>query len=242
MLDDVIIKPMTEDFILWRCLHKGPHTAATLEDWPENETDWPTHRAINVPLLRKLIRAYGTCAMLAWDGSRVVGFLRFYPKVIYSFPEAGDMCLQQHHPAGPTQDLVKRALPGLEEIEDKTLAVHCMMTGTPLLEKNPYQRKGIGTRMARGLIDWATERGWTAIEASAYEDLDILYANTGQAGTGFWRKLGFTIVATNIEPEFEKNNEFTRQMREEAVVKGLDIPTIQNVHTMRLNLVSGTDT
>ena len=236
-IKDVVVTPMTEDFILWRCLHRGGHTAETIEDWPENETDWATHRAINVPLLRKLIQTYGTCAMLAWDGDRVVGFLRFYPKVLSSFPEAGGMCLQQGHPAGTSDQLVDRRFPSLDEIENKELTVHCLMTGTPFLGENPYQRKGIGTRMAQALIEWATARGWKAIEARAHAGLNVLYANTGNTGTGFWKKLGFTIAATDIGPEFEKDNEFTRQMRQEAQKHGLDPEAIKNVFTMRMDLL-----
>ena len=29
MIDDVVIKPMTREFILWRCLHGGPITRET---------------------------------------------------------------------------------------------------------------------------------------------------------------------------------------------------------------------
>ena len=75
--------------------------------------------------------------------------------------------------------------------KDKTLTVHCMMTGSPFQTENTYQRKGIGTRLAQGLVAWGTAQGWRGIEATAYEGLDILYANTGQAGVPFWERLGF---------------------------------------------------
>jgi len=224
------IRPMNDDFILWRCLHRGPHTAQTLEQWPPQETHWQGQRAINVPLLRRLIDTYGTCAMLAWDNGTVVGFLRFYPKAVCSLPDAGGMCMQQGHPAGPAESLVAH-LPTLEEIEDKTLSVHCFMTSTPL------QRKGLATMMARALLEWARASGWTAIEAVAYEDLEVLYAVTGQAGEGFWRKLGFTVAAMKTEPVFLEESDFTQKMREEATAKGLDLETIANVYTMRLELV-----
>jgi GNAT superfamily N-acetyltransferase len=231
------IRPMSDDFILWRCLHGGPHTAQTIDQWPPKKTQWEGQRAINVPLLRKLIEAYGTCAMLAWDDDSVVGFLRFYPKAVCAFPDAGMMCLQQAHPAGPSELLAAKRLPALEEIEDKTLSVHCLMTGTPFLAENPYQRKGLGTMMARALLDWARQNGWVAVEAIAYEDLQVLYEVTGQAGKRFWEKLGFSLTATKTEPVFLEETDFTRKMRDEATAKGLDLETIANVYTMRLELV-----
>jgi hypothetical protein len=53
------------------------------------------------------------------------------------------------------------------QIEDKTLVVHCLKTGGSQQNENPYQRKGIGTRMVRGLIEWAKVNGWERIEAGS---------------------------------------------------------------------------
>jgi len=35
MIKDVVIEPMTEDFIVWRCLHGGPFSCKTIDQWPE---------------------------------------------------------------------------------------------------------------------------------------------------------------------------------------------------------------
>ena len=235
MLQDVVIEPMTEDFILWRCLHGGPLAGRTIEVWPADGPDWSKRRAVNLPLLRKLIQTYGTCAILAKDGDLVAGSLRFYPKWLFSMVDAG-LCLQQDFPAGPSEDLAEMRFVPLDEIEDKALTVHCMMTSSPFQDENPYQRKGLGGRMVRTLIDWARPRGWLAIEAAAYEDLDVLYANTGQAGKRFWQKLGFRLADTAVEPAFEADNDFTRKMREQAAAKGLDPAAIKSRYTMRLDL------
>jgi len=34
MIDDGIVEVMTEEFILWRCLHGGPLSRDTLNQWP----------------------------------------------------------------------------------------------------------------------------------------------------------------------------------------------------------------
>ncbi len=110
------------------------------------------------------------------------------------------------------------------------------MTGSPSQKENPYQRKGLGTRMARKLIEWAGENGWTAIEATAYEDLPLIYEITGQAGKTFWEKLGFHIAETGVEPELVKDNEFARSLHQQATTIGLPLERVKNKYTMRLDI------
>lgn len=236
MLDHVVIEPMTETFILWRCLHGGPLSQETITQLPTNNAvQWETHRAINLPLLEKLIKTYGTCAMLARDGDHIVGFLRFYPKILFAMEEAGGFCLQQGFPAGPSEHFVNKVFPPLDEIKEKALTVHCLMTGSPFQETNPYQRKGIGTRMARELMRWAQEAGWESIEATAYEDIDILYANTGQAGRRFWERLGFRVVKTERELGF--HGDFLKTVQEQAAAQGLTPEDASTKYTMRIDLM-----
>ncbi len=203
-LHDVVIEPMTDAFVLWRCLHQGPLSGESINQLPDDGVAWTDFRDRNVPLLKKLIEVYGSCAMVARDGEQVVGFVRFYPKVIFQMapgePSAvlpAPLCLQVGSDrGGPSRQLVDLRFPLLAEIEDKTLEVFCMMTGSPFAAENPYQRQGIGTRLVRELIGWAKTNGWTAIEATAYEDLDRNYEHLGSAGKIFWDKLGFHLVDT----------------------------------------------
>ena len=163
MIEDVVIEPMTEAFILWRCLHGGPLSCKTIDQWPAASTMLlERYRDRNTPLLKKLIQTYGTCAIVARDGEKVVGQLRFYPKVVCAM-NGGYLCLQQDPPAGPADGFADSDFPEPTSIEDKTLSVHCMMTGSSLQAENPYQRKGIGTRMAETLIQWAGANGWEHI-------------------------------------------------------------------------------
>lgn len=213
---------MTEELLLWRCLHGGPLTCLTLEQWPaHSELPWARFRERNLSLLRQLTRVYGACAILARDGERIVGHLRFYPRAIWARPAAGGLCLQQDPPAGPEPSLADGDFPPLAQLTDRTLAVHCLMTGSPIQPENPYQRKGLGSRMVRCLIEWATARGWECIEARSFEDLPIIYEITGSAGVTFWEKLGFTVVERHPHPELQAPSSFVRTLEAQAVAAGL---------------------
>lgn len=213
MKKEITIEPMTEDFILWRCLHSGPLSKQTMEQYPGKEgqiVNFKKIRGINIPLLKKLIKTYGTCAIVARDGDEIIGVLRFYPKAVMDMEKAGYMCLQQDHPAGPVEDLIYEQLPPLEQIEDKTLKVHCIMTCRPYVGNKETEvlgehylsktdvgaRKGIGLKLALALIDWARQQGWKKLEVTTFADLDIFYGVTGDAGKSFWKKAGFKVQCT----------------------------------------------
>lgn len=242
MPDTISYAPMTGPLLLWRCLHGGALWAENVDrPTPDARMPWEAFRARNLPLLEKLTRTYGACAMLAWEGERVVGMLRFYPKAVATLPAAGMLCLQQEYPAGPSDTLAEQVFPRVEALGDRTLAVHCLMVGAPSREANAYQRRGIGTGLARALAAWAGERGWAAIEATAYADLPIVYAYTGQAGVAFWERLGYRVVETEVEPAFQEASQgelsgFLRTMRQEAEERGVDPETVALRHTMRREL------
>jgi hypothetical protein len=234
MPDELVVEPMRGDFLLWRCLHGGPISRRTIDSPPLNpEVDWPFVRARNIPLLEKLTRTYGSCAILARDGDDVVGTLRFYPKSLLSFGEGAGFCLQQRSPAGPKDDLAAGVFPPLEALADKTLYVHCLMIAAPSGDPNRYRRKGLATRLGLELIRWAKDRGWSAIEASAYEDLPMLYAISGAAGRRYWKRLGFRLVLKDTEPSI--SGEFLERLRQDAVAAGLRPESVANRYRMRLD-------
>lgn len=239
MGDDVAIGMAAEGFVPWRCLHGGPLTERSIEQLPGDQgIPWAEFRARNMPLLKKFTRIYGGCAVVARDGERVVGTLRFYPKALCTFTASGGamMCLQQAHPAGPAHDFAQTDFPPLEQLEDKSLFVHCMMIAPAPQGEPGYRRRGIGTRMARHLIEWARARGWHAIEATAYEDLDIVYGVTGVAGRTFWEKLGFRVAAMGVEPGFEQYPDILRAMIEQGRALGLSAEDVKRKYAMRLGL------
>ena len=240
MVEDVVVEPMTGEFILWRCLHDGPLSCETISALPvAGMMPWARYRDRNTPLLLKLTRTYGACAILARDGTEIVGHLRFYPKAICNLRGAGGLCLQQDDPAGPVDDFANYEFPAPAQIEDKTLVVHCLMTGSPQQRENPYQRKGLGTRMVRALIEWAKANGWERIEADSFEDIPIIYEMTGSAGHTFWEKLGFHLVGRHPHPELQDPNQFVdfvKTLEEQAKSIGILPERARDRLVMRLDL------
>lgn len=237
MIEDVVIEPMTEEFMLWRCLHHGPVSRSTIDQWPAGgEVPWERCRKRNLPLLTRLTHTYGACAMLARDGERIVGHLRFYPKAVCTMKAAGGLCLQQDYPAGLADELADADFPALSEIEDKTLVVHCLMTGSTQRSENPYQRKGIGSRMVKALIEWARANGWRRIEADSFEDLPIIYEITGSAGHTFWEKLGFHLGDRYPHPYLQEQNEFVTRLEKQAESLGIAPERAKDQLIMRLDL------
>jgi GNAT superfamily N-acetyltransferase len=237
MIEGLVVEPMTESLLLWRCLHHGPLSRDTIDQWPSSgEVPWERCRKRNLPLLEKLTRVYGVCAIVARDGDRIIGHLRFYPKAVCGMAGAGCLCLQQDPPAGPAEDFAEEAFPPPMEIEDRTLVVHCLMTGSSLHKENPFQRKGLGTRMAKVLIEWARANGWRHIEADSFEDLPIIYGVTGSAGHTFWEKLGFRLVDRHPHPHLQDRGEFVVTLEEQAKSAGISPERARDRLVMRLDL------
>jgi hypothetical protein len=237
---------LREHFLLWRCLHDGPLNRDTIDAWRSGNIPWAALRKRNIPLLQKLTEVYGACAVVALDKEQVVGQLRFYPKNIWQMSGGGMLCLQQFPPDGPEDEFAAHSFPPLEQLVDKTLVVHCLMTGCPNLPVNPYQRKGIGTRMVHKLIEWAGQSGWEAIEATAYAELEVIYRVTGQTGKRFWEKVGtayqegpfggLKLVEIGVEEGFYQTGDLLRAMQAEAIAKGINLSAVTQKYTMRLDI------
>jgi GNAT superfamily N-acetyltransferase len=197
---------------------------------------WDRYRVRNKALLHKLTEVYGACAIVARQGPKIVGQLRFYPKAIWQTKGAGLLCLQQDYPAGPVDDFAEREFPPHTELEDRTLVVHCLMSGSPGESGRQYKRKGIATRMAKGLIQWAGDHGWEGIEANSFEDIPILYQWTGCAGHTFWEKLGFHIADRFPHPHLQERNDFVTKIEEQAKTMGIEPARARDRLVMRLDL------
>ena len=239
MLENVVIEPMTEEFILWRCLHSGPLSPGTIEQWPaDSPISWERCQKRNFPLLVKLTRAYGACAILARANNQVVGHLRFYPKAVRNLDGAGELCLLQDYPAGTADDFAHHDFPALTRIEDKTLLVHCLMTGCSQQKENPYQRKGVGSAMVRTLIQWAKTKGWHYIEANAFEDIPIIYEIPGSTGHTFWEKLGFSVIDRYPHPHLQEqeHSQFAATLEDQTRLIGIPPERARDQIVMRLSL------
>jgi ribosomal protein S18 acetylase RimI-like enzyme len=198
---------------------------------------WQELRARNVPLLGKLTRIYGSCAVLARDGEAVVGTLRFYPKALCVFgPSGAGMCLQQPCPNGPPDDMASAHFPPIEQLADKTLFVHCLMLAADAPGRPSYRRRGFGRRMAERLMEWAGQGGWAAVEATGYEDLEIVYSVTGVAGKTFWERLGFRVAEVGVEAGFEQYPDILKVLIEQGRAVGLSADAAKTKYTMRREL------
>ena len=236
MIDHLVIEPMTERFVVWRCLHGGALDAAIIDHpVPTSKVDWSRIKTRNVPLLKKLVATYGTCSMLARDGDSVVATLRFYPKALCPCTDSeSGFCLQQEFPAGPPDQLAAQELPPVEKLDDRTLFIHCLMIVAPKDEPDRYRRKGLATRMVRELIRWSIENKWDAIEANAYEEIPILYAISGVAGRRFWEKLDFCVIRQDTEPGI--SGEILEAVRKDAIAVGIPVRDATNRYRMRLEV------
>ncbi|HEX9933830.1 MAG TPA: GNAT family N-acetyltransferase [bacterium] len=234
----IAVEMMSQDPILWHCLYGRSLTIDSVKPDDQDATVPPARfRDRNLSFLNNLIYNYGACAVVARIGERFIGQLRFYPKAVFKLAEPGlGLCLHQEFPNGPADELGYRKFPSQKEIDDKTLVVHCMKLALGAPERESFRRKGIGTQMVRMLIRWASASGWHAIEASAYEDLPIIYSVTGQAGKSFWEKLGFRLFRMDREPSLEEQTDFTQKMRKEAMALGLDPMAVSNKYIMKFNL------
>jgi len=237
MTDHLVIKMMTSESPHWRCLHRGLLPLDGIDQRPvDDDLPWGRYYHRNRKLITKLTQRYGSCAVLALDDDKIIGHLRFYPSAVWNMKGAGYLCLQQDFPGGPGDDFADRDFPTREQLNEQTLKVHCLMTGSPAQAENPYQRQGIATTLVKTLIGWAKTNDWQRIEADSFEDLPLIYESTGNAGRTFWEKLGFKIADRFPHPQLCEYPEFAAQLKEQAKSAGVDANKACDSILMRLEL------
>jgi len=153
--------------------------------WPGRHVpgEWP-NRPIST-YFRKIMEAYGTSAITAWQEKKLVGFLPFMPADC-GMPEV-TMCVVCPEDKQTPMSEIEAALPvPFERLKSKTLKVHCASVG----HNPPMYRKGIGYAMLRYLVDWAKEQGWEKIEGWAFTDHSVDEAYKWIPSVQFWEKAG----------------------------------------------------
>ena len=178
---EIVIRPMGLDYLIADMEPAGLTVELTCRQFAEV---WPN--PTYVTYYRKLTNAYGAAAILAWQNRSVVGFLPFQPQAFgmpslpgcihYVATEEGD----ENGP--PAQSIEKGTPTPFEELPARTLVVHCVSV-TPEL-----RRHGLGTAMARYLVDWARAEGWERIQGSTFLSGDWGWL----PNVAFWEKAGFT--------------------------------------------------
>ena len=122
-------------------------------------------------------RAYGACAILAWQNQAIVGFLPFAPV------DRGirlPHCL--HYVAAEEMPEVEAFIPTPKnESRRGLLRTHCLSVAQPM------RRKGLGSQMVQYLVEWATAHQWQRIEGWAFETSDFGWL----PDISFWEKCEF---------------------------------------------------
>ena len=181
--------------------------------------------------MREMIQRYGTCAMLAWDQTKVVGQLRFYPMKI-----ARLIAVSQSH-SGPILDCTVACSP---EEDEGTLWVQCVMTCGAYVDsqsaKEVGARKGVGQKLVHALICWARENDWKRIVKIAHCDLDWFYGVLGGGGKAFWEKAGFQAVGAFYKRAFDLSEKDKSIVQSQMMEKSMSEEDVWTWHRMVYDL------
>lgn len=240
MNENIIIKPMDDSYLHLLCLHKGPIDTSKIEEVDEQSPiDCPPrpwrddtickliannqlncHGGTDTPILREffreMIQRYGTCAMLAQQGKKIVGHLRFYPMRVarWFVPVQTD--------PSPVLDCTAACQP---EDDEGTLWVQCVMTSKPYENTEQARQhgagKGIGQKLVESLIAWAREHCWKQIVKVAHCDLDWFYGIQGGGGKSFWIKAGFKVAGSFYKHAWNFDKEAKAIVQAQMAEKGM---------------------
>lgn len=144
---DVVVKLMDDSWILNQCVGAHPIVPQAGVVWSHSE-----HCArLPVPgdefpdFMRETRNTYGNCAVIAWEGERVLGHLVFLPRAVARRWKAAGW---------------ERFGPATED--DSTLVIinlaFCSLSG------HEFRGKGIGKTLVASTLDWARQNGWQRVE------------------------------------------------------------------------------
>ena len=174
---DIDIRPMDEDFIVYRKMYVPPLTRENISQI--NPGDWREHleefkragwqQAIQAFLQRE-IRALGSCAMLGWDGNGVVAKMHFTTAEMYDAFKArgGCHCIESRRMPAVIESLKDEQVAELLGSRSRTLRILCFNVGH---FDQRYHGQGLATAMIECLKQWARERGWRRILADSCPDI-----------------------------------------------------------------------
>jgi hypothetical protein len=87
--------------------------------------------------------------------------------------------------------------------------------------------------MVERLKSWAREEGWDAIEATAYQDLPLVYEVTGNAGRSWWEDLGFHVRESMEEEAMKGYGDFVHTLEIQARERAMDPQEVTQKFIMR---------
>ena len=206
------ICPMDKDFILYRCLHSGPLSPFNIEAKSMNIERLPTEQLErNKKFLTRLVDAYTSCAMLAWEDDYVVAHARFYPQIIY---DRFKFCC--HDPNYPiTREIAEMELPPLTNKAERILRITCFFV------HRDYRGQGLSHKLIDAIIKWAKNNNWKSIRCYAYQDNYWLASEMCTPMLRTYKKYGFDKIGIVTLPEVRdflqqiKNGEFGAEKKQE---------------------------
>jgi GNAT superfamily N-acetyltransferase len=233
----ITYRMMDPSTLLCRCMHGG---AVPIAD--ATEAIPQVSQEVVERFLRRMLAAYGSCAVLALDGDLIVGVLWFYPQWVKQ-QVGGPICIQ-----GENYDALTRfdtePVPDRDALPTRTLHIECMMLLRS--ERAKYTERGIGRGMIEHLIAWARRDGWARIEARAIPDIKPLRLWAGAYTVARYRALGFEVVPGRTTTdagllEGAKSQQLgyhgpTFQRMWQAHGADMSDEEISTVHTMALDL------
>ena len=179
-----VIREMGNDYVVGDDPSESG-VAYAIKCWPGHNVpgEWP-NRPI-AAYFRKMIEAYGTSAITAWQAKTLVGFLPFMP-LNCGMPEVTFCVVCPEERQTPLGDIEAAVPIPFEQLSPKVLRVQCASVAM----NPPLYRKGIGTAMLQHLVDWARESGWERIEGWAFADPSADDAYKWIPSVQFWEKAG----------------------------------------------------
>ena len=174
---DIDIRPMDEDFIVYRKMYVPPLTRESISE--VNPGDWREHleefkragwQELIREFLRRQIRALGSCAILGWDGNGVVAKMHFTTAEMFDAFKArgGCYCIESRSMPAVIESLKDAEVAELLKSPSRTLRILCFNVGH---FDQRYHGQGIATALIECLKQWARERGWRRILADSCPDI-----------------------------------------------------------------------
>jgi len=207
---DIDIRPMDEDFIVYRKMYVPPLTRDNISE--VNPGDWREHleefkRAGWQELIREFllrqIRALGSCAILGWDGNGVVAKMHFTTAEMYDAFKArgGCYCIESRSMPAVIESLKDAEVAELLKSPSRTLRILCFNVGH---FDQRYHGQGIATAMIECLKQWARGRGCRRILADSCPDITpTTVVGDHLLRRGALERRGFRVLENTLAPPEE---------------------------------------
>lgn len=178
-----VIRPMGEDYVAGDDPDERGVTYA-VKCWPGKHVkgQWPNPEI--AAYFRKVMEAYGTSAIMAWQGKTLVGVLPFMP-MNCGLPKMSFCLCAPADEQTPLERIAQAQAISFAELTPKVIYIECLSVNWNLY------RKGIGSGMARYLVDWAREQGWDRIEGVTFASPAGDDAYRWIPSIQFWEQAGF---------------------------------------------------